>query len=211
MAGNGRRKEGHRRLCEFAGRVARGVSDSRRQRLSVDDRAAEIFQQKRPVRWPVGDWTCVETVRLPESPDQELLLVLSWRNAEAPPWMLLVSPQARKAGRNGTWFVKAFRRRLGVEDATWGIKQRFHLEAFLVQSWRSIRLTLQERDRIAQLRHQGADQKEIAQAVERCPSTISRELRRNRADGDIMLHKPNGRARRWNTPQHQSLLRCERR
>ena len=123
MAGNGRRKEGHRRLCEFAGRVARGVSDSRRQRLSVDDRAAEIFQQKRPVRWPVGDWTCVETVRLPESP----------------PWMLLVSPQARKAGRNGTWFVKAFRRRLGVEDATWGIKQRFHLEAFLVQSWRSIR------------------------------------------------------------------------
>jgi IS30 family transposase len=40
-------------------------------------------------------------------------------------------------------------------------------------------LTLEERDRIAQLLHQGADQKEIANALGRCPSTISRELRRN--------------------------------
>lgn len=40
-------------------------------------------------------------------------------------------------------------------------------------------LTLEERDRISQLLHQGADQKEIARAVGRCPSTISRELRRN--------------------------------
>ena len=40
-------------------------------------------------------------------------------------------------------------------------------------------LTLEERDRIAQLRHQGADQQEIANAVGRCPSTISRELQRN--------------------------------
>ena len=44
-------------------------------------------------------------------------------------------------------------------------------------------LTLEERDRIAQLQHQGADQKEIARAVGRCPATISRELRRNRTDG----------------------------
>ena len=44
-------------------------------------------------------------------------------------------------------------------------------------------LTLEERDRIAQLRHQGADQKEIAGAVGRCPSTISRELRRNHTAG----------------------------
>lgn len=43
-------------------------------------------------------------------------------------------------------------------------------------------LTVEERDSIAQLRHQGADQKEIARAVGRCPSTISRELRRNRTD-----------------------------
>lgn len=41
-------------------------------------------------------------------------------------------------------------------------------------------LTLEERDRIAQLRHEGADQQEVARAVERSPSTISRELRRNR-------------------------------
>jgi IS30 family transposase len=44
-------------------------------------------------------------------------------------------------------------------------------------------LTLEERDRIAQLRYQGANQKEIARAIGRCPSTISRELRRNRTDG----------------------------
>jgi IS30 family transposase len=43
-------------------------------------------------------------------------------------------------------------------------------------------LTLEERDRIAQLQYQGADQKEIARAVGRCPSTISRELRRNGTD-----------------------------
>lgn len=45
-------------------------------------------------------------------------------------------------------------------------------------------LTLEERDRIAQLRYQGADQKEIAVRLGRCPSTISRELRRNRTRGD---------------------------
>ena len=45
-------------------------------------------------------------------------------------------------------------------------------------------LTLEERDRIAHLRHQGADQKEIAIALKRCPATISRELRRNRTDGE---------------------------
>ncbi len=41
-------------------------------------------------------------------------------------------------------------------------------------------LTMEERDRIAELRHRGADQKEIARALGRCPATISRELRRNR-------------------------------
>ena len=40
-------------------------------------------------------------------------------------------------------------------------------------------LTLEDRDRIAQLRHQGTEQKQIAQALGRCPSTVSRELRRN--------------------------------
>ena len=41
-------------------------------------------------------------------------------------------------------------------------------------------LTLEERDRIAQLLHQGASQKEIAEALGRDKGTISRELRRNR-------------------------------
>jgi IS30 family transposase len=45
-------------------------------------------------------------------------------------------------------------------------------------------LTLEERDRIVQLRHQGADQQEIAQALGRSPATISRELRRNRTGGE---------------------------
>ena len=41
-------------------------------------------------------------------------------------------------------------------------------------------LTVEERDSIARMRHAGADQKEVARAVGRSPSTISRELRRNR-------------------------------
>ncbi|MBM4089992.1 MAG: IS30 family transposase [Planctomycetes bacterium] len=45
-------------------------------------------------------------------------------------------------------------------------------------------LTMEERDRIAQLRHQGADQREIARALDRSAATISRELRRNRS-GDV--------------------------
>lgn len=45
-------------------------------------------------------------------------------------------------------------------------------------------LTMAERDRIAQLRHQGADQKEIAKALNRSPATISRELCRNRASDE---------------------------
>lgn len=44
-------------------------------------------------------------------------------------------------------------------------------------------LTADERDRIAQLRFQGADQQEIAKALARSPSTISRELGRNGVAG----------------------------
>jgi IS30 family transposase len=44
----------------------------------------------------------------------------------------------------------------------------------------SKQLTVEERDRLAQLRYQGATQKEIATAFGRSPATISRELRRNR-------------------------------
>jgi transposase, IS30 family len=41
-------------------------------------------------------------------------------------------------------------------------------------------LTMEERDRIAQLRCRQASQKEIARALGRSPATVSRELRRNR-------------------------------
>ena len=109
------------------------------RQLAVEARAAEIYQRQRPSLWPRAGWTYTEAVTLPEAPDHELLMVLRWRIPEATPLMLLVSPEARKLGRGGTWFVKAYRRRWGVEDATWGIKQRFHLEDFLVRSWRSIR------------------------------------------------------------------------
>ena len=57
-------------------------------------------------------------------------------------------------------------------------------------------LTLEERDRIAQLRHQGADQKEIAHALGRSPATISRELRRNRSDGDYYAAQAQRQAQR---------------
>lgn len=45
-------------------------------------------------------------------------------------------------------------------------------------------LTMEERDRLAQLRHRGANQKEIAQALSRDKGTISRELRRNSTQGE---------------------------
>lgn len=45
-------------------------------------------------------------------------------------------------------------------------------------------LTVEERDRIAQLQCQGVGQKEIAEAIGRSAATISRELRRNGKDGN---------------------------
>jgi IS30 family transposase len=57
-------------------------------------------------------------------------------------------------------------------------------------------LTLEERDRIAQLRHRGADQKEIAGAVGRSPSTISRELRRNQMDSGYFAGQAQQEAQR---------------
>jgi IS30 family transposase len=47
-------------------------------------------------------------------------------------------------------------------------------------------LTKEERDRLAQLLHQGFTRAAIATALQRSPSTISRELKRNRT-GDIYL------------------------
>jgi IS30 family transposase len=56
--------------------------------------------------------------------------------------------------------------------------------------------TLEERDHIAQLRHQGVEQKEIAQALGRCPATISRELRRNGRDGEYCAAQAQREAER---------------
>src|SRR5262249_35494305 len=77
---------------------------------------------------------CCEVV-LPELGEQRWLLVVNWRWPGGEPLLLLVSPQARRPGRTARWFVVAYRRRWGVEDATRGIKQHFHLEAFLVRAW----------------------------------------------------------------------------
>ena len=54
-------------------------------------------------------------------------------------------------------------------------------------------LTLEERDRVVQLRHQGADKKEIAKALGRCPSTISRELRPTAHAAITTRHRPSER------------------
>ena len=47
-------------------------------------------------------------------------------------------------------------------------------------------LTLEERDRLAQFRHQGLQQQEIAKILRRSKSTISRELKRNPIGDDYL-------------------------
>jgi len=106
------------------------------------DLAAALRPAAWPRRWPKRGCTASCQVWLPEAPDQALLLVVHWRRPDAEPLLLLVSPAARRPGRRAGWFVKAYGRRWGVEDATWGIKQRLHLEDFLVRSWMSIRRLL---------------------------------------------------------------------
>jgi IS30 family transposase len=55
---------------------------------------------------------------------------------------------------------------------------------------------MEERDRIAELRHHGANQKEIARALNRSPGTISRELRRNGTGTEYLAAQAQERARR---------------
>jgi len=57
-------------------------------------------------------------------------------------------------------------------------------------------LTIEERDRIAQLQHRGADQKEIAKAVNRSTATISRELARNATGGEYLAAQAQRMAER---------------
>lgn len=148
------RQRGDRHVCLADGRV-----------LAVEALASELKPPAWPRRWPKSGYTTCTEVWLPEDAEHLLLLVVRWRSPGSDPLMLLVSPKARRAGRRAEWFVKAYRRRWGVEDATWGIKQRFHLELFLVRSWRSIRrllwlvaaaffwLNLWGEDRFQRLRH----------------------------------------------------------
>jgi DDE family transposase len=97
----------------------------------------------RPRRWPHGGVAVAVEVRLPEVGPDPFLLVVGWRvPGSERPLVLLVSPAGRRAGRTGTWYVRAYHKRWGVEDATRGIKQRFAVEAFLVRSWMSIRRLL---------------------------------------------------------------------
>ncbi len=56
--------------------------------------------------------------------------------------VLLVSPAARRRRRTARWYVRAYLKRWGVEDAMRGIKQQFELESFLVRTWRAIRRLL---------------------------------------------------------------------
>jgi hypothetical protein len=110
--------------------------------LLVDELVAEQTCP-RPCRWPSGGVTTTIEVWLPEVGPDPFLLVIGWRvpNSERP-LVLLVSPGARRGGRTGKWYVRAYHRRWGVEDATRGIKQHFAVEAFLVRSWMSIRRLL---------------------------------------------------------------------
>ncbi len=97
----------------------------------------------RPRRWPKGGVSMALEVWLPEIGSEPFLLVIGWRvpNSERP-LVLLVSPEGRRGGRTGKWFVRAYHRRWGVEDATRGIKQQFALESFLVRSWVALRRLL---------------------------------------------------------------------
>jgi hypothetical protein len=123
-------------------RCDRKVTTADGREILMKDLVAEQ-RCPRPRRWPKGGVNVTLEVRLPEVSDTSFLLVISWRypNSEEP-WVLLVSPAARKSGRTGKWYVRAYARRWGAEDATRGIKQQFELEWFLVRSWRAIRRLL---------------------------------------------------------------------
>jgi hypothetical protein len=97
----------------------------------------------RPRRWPHGGVSVTVEVWLPEVGEDPFLLVVGWRvPGSERPLVLLVSPKARRPGRTGKWFVRAYHKRWGVEDATRGIKQQFRVEQFLVRSWVAIRRLL---------------------------------------------------------------------
>jgi hypothetical protein len=110
--------------------------------LPVQDLVAEQACP-RPRRRPRGGVAGAVEVWLPEVGPDPFLLVIGWRVPDSErPVVLLVSPDARRPGRTAKWFVRAYHRRWGVEDATRGLKQKFTLEQFLVRSWTAIRRLL---------------------------------------------------------------------
>jgi hypothetical protein len=120
----------------------RHVQTGSGQVLSVADLAA-AQSCPRPRRWPRGGVAVTVEVWLPEVSEEPFLLVVGWRFPHSErPLVLLVSPAARRRGRTGRWYVRAYLRRWGVEDATRGIKQHFQVEAFLVRTWCAIRRLL---------------------------------------------------------------------
>jgi hypothetical protein len=120
----------------------RNVRTGRGRGQTIDELVAGLACP-RPRQWPKGGVVLTQEVWLPEVSNQAFLLVVSWRWPDSRrPLILLVSPAARRPCRTGRWYVRAYRRRWGVEDATRGIKQSFHLEAFLTRSWRALRRLL---------------------------------------------------------------------
>jgi hypothetical protein len=92
-----------------------------------------------PKPWPSGGVSVTVEVWLPEVGPDPFLLVIGWRVPKSErPVVLLVSPAARRSGRTGMWFVRAYHKRWGVEDATRGLKQQFRVEQFLVWSSPSV-------------------------------------------------------------------------
>ena len=68
----------------------------------------------RPRRWPRGGVSVTVEVGLPEVGPDPFLLVIGWRvPGSERPLVLLVSPAARRPGRTGTWYVRAYHRRWG--------------------------------------------------------------------------------------------------
>lgn len=114
------------------------IETAQGHRLLVQELVAQTTCP-RPKRWPRGGVQVTQEVCLPEVSDRPFLLVIGWKypNSESP-LVLLVSPDARRSQRTGRWYVKAYLKRWGVEDATRGIKQHFHLEKFLVRTWLAI-------------------------------------------------------------------------
>jgi Transposase DDE domain len=110
--------------------------------LAIHEVVAEL-RCPRPRCWPKGGTAVALEVWLPEVSAEPFLLAVGWRRPDSErPLIVLVSPAARRARRTAGWYIRAYHRRWGVEDATRGIKQQFALELFLVRTWSAIRRLL---------------------------------------------------------------------